>query len=277
MIFFILLISFFANAKPATGVEIYSAESVQESKTKTSTAQSLIPQKRKPTAEPKKRAVLDAENTNQLPSYFDDNHHAEIKSKVILSTETRQEKLMSVRAGDTAQIEILHSIIAFPDEKAPVVAVIKSGALTGAKLFGSSTLEKNSKRIFIEFERASFAGSTYELKGSAITENGIQGFMGEHHSRPNSEAHHILTGIRDEAHRFAISYHRKLRENSSLESELDCVVGLGEKRKKELLKSFPSVEAIRLADIEQIIRLDGFNRVLAERILLQLAENAEEI
>lgn len=95
--------------------------------------------------------------------------------------------------------------------------------------------------------------------------------------KPNSEAHHILTGIRDEAHRFAISYHRKLRENSSLESELDCVVGLGEKRKKELLKSFPSVEAIRLADIEKIIRLDGFNRVLAERILLQLAENDEEI
>ena len=183
MIFFILLISFFANANPSTGVEIYSAEVVQESKTKTSTGQSLIPQKRKPTAEPKKRAVLDAENTNQLPSYFADNHHAEIKSKVILSTETRQEKLMSVRAGDTAQIEILHSIIAFPDEKAPVVAVIKSGALTGAKLFGSSTLEKNSKRIFIEFERASFAGSTYELKGSAITSDGIQGFMGEHHSR----------------------------------------------------------------------------------------------
>lgn len=94
--------------------------------------------------------------------------------------------------------------------------------------------------------------------------------------KPNSEAFFILTGIRDEAHRFAITYHRKLREATSLESELDLVVGLGEKRKKDLLRVFPSVEAIRAAEVEEIAAVKGFNRVLAERILLQLAELEEK-
>ncbi len=95
--------------------------------------------------------------------------------------------------------------------------------------------------------------------------------------KSNSEAHHILVGIRDEAHRFAITYHRKLREATSLESALDFVVGLGEKRKKELLKVFPDVQAIKAADVEDIARLTGFNRVLAERILLQLNEDEDEV
>jgi excinuclease ABC subunit C len=94
--------------------------------------------------------------------------------------------------------------------------------------------------------------------------------------RPNSEAHHILTGIRDEAHRFAITYHRKLRETSSLESELDYVVGLGSKRKKTLLTHFQSIDEIKNADAEELAKLNGFNRVLAERVLLQLNERDEE-
>ena len=94
--------------------------------------------------------------------------------------------------------------------------------------------------------------------------------------RSNSEAHHILVGIRDEAHRFAITYHRKLRENTSLESELDFVVGLGEKRKKALLTHFKGVQELKEADPEEIAQLKGFNRVLAERVLLQLNESDEE-
>jgi excinuclease ABC, C subunit len=92
----------------------------------------------------------------------------------------------------------------------------------------------------------------------------------------NSEALYILAGIRDEAHRFAITYHRKLRENTSLESELDYVVGLGEKRKKALLTKFNSIDEIKMADPEEIAKLKSFNRVLAERIILQLNESDEE-
>ncbi|WII71654.1 excinuclease ABC subunit UvrC [Bdellovibrio sp. 22V] len=92
----------------------------------------------------------------------------------------------------------------------------------------------------------------------------------------NAEALYILTGIRDEAHRFAITYHRKLRESTSLESELDYVVGLGEKRKKTLLTHFNSIDEIKMTVPEEIAQLKGFNRVLAERILLQLNEPEEE-
>lgn len=97
--------------------------------------------------------------------------------------------------------------------------------------------------------------------------------------KTNSEAFHILVGIRDEAHRFAITYHRKLREATSIESELDLIVGLGEKRKKDLLKAFPSVDALKAASVEEIAKVPGLNRVLAERILLQLneSENPDEI
>lgn len=92
--------------------------------------------------------------------------------------------------------------------------------------------------------------------------------------RSNSEALHILTGIRDEAHRFAITYHRKLREGTSLESELDHISGLGEKRKRDLLQKFGSVEVLKGASPEEIAQMKGFHRVLAERILLHL--NDEE-
>lgn len=95
--------------------------------------------------------------------------------------------------------------------------------------------------------------------------------------KPASEAFQVLVGIRDEAHRFAINYHRKLRESRTLESELDYVVGLGEKRKKELLRHFSDLDAIRAADIEDIADLKGFNRVLAERILIQLNNEDDNI
>lgn len=89
-----------------------------------------------------------------------------------------------------------------------------------------------------------------------------------------SEAFQILVGLRDEAHRFAITYHRKLREDRTLASALDEIVGLGEKRKQTLLKNFISIEAIKSADMEALSTLPGMNRVIAERVLLHLNEEA---
>jgi excinuclease ABC subunit C len=94
--------------------------------------------------------------------------------------------------------------------------------------------------------------------------------------QPNSEAYHILVGIRDEAHRFAITYHRKLREAGSLSSVLDAISGLGEKRKTALLKKFETIEGIKAADVEDLTKVPGMNRVIAERVLLQLREMDEE-
>lgn len=95
--------------------------------------------------------------------------------------------------------------------------------------------------------------------------------------KTNTVAYQILTGLRDEAHRFAITYHRKLREQTSLESELDYVVGIGEKRKKMLLQKFKSIDEIREADVEEIANIKTFNRVLAERILIQLNEAEDKV
>ncbi len=93
--------------------------------------------------------------------------------------------------------------------------------------------------------------------------------------KPGSEAFQILVGIRDEAHRFAITYHRKLREATSLESELDFVVGLGEKRKRALLTKFANLDEIKAASIEEMSKVPGMNRVLAERVLIQLNEESQ--
>lgn len=90
--------------------------------------------------------------------------------------------------------------------------------------------------------------------------------------RPGSLSYQILVGARDEAHRFAITYHRKLREGGSLESVLDGISGIGQKRKKTLLKHFGDIESIKKASAEEISQLNGFNRVLAELVLLHINE-----
>jgi excinuclease ABC subunit C len=94
--------------------------------------------------------------------------------------------------------------------------------------------------------------------------------------REGSEAYKILTNIRDEAHRFAITYHRKLRENSMLESSLDSISGLGPKKKQLLLKTYLSIDAIKEASPQDIAKLEGFGEALAEEVLLHLRAMNEE-
>lgn len=77
----------------------------------------------------------------------------------------------------------------------------------------------------------------------------------------------LLKKIRDEAHRFAITCHRKLRHKTFIESPLEKVHGIGRKRRLELLRHFGSVEAIRSATINEIISLKGFNKHIAKTLL----------
>jgi excinuclease ABC subunit C len=76
----------------------------------------------------------------------------------------------------------------------------------------------------------------------------------------------FLQRIRDEAHRFAISFHRKRRKKIAMQSALDSIPGIGEKRKAALLQHFKSVKNIRAAGIEEIRALPGFNRKVAESV-----------
>jgi excinuclease ABC subunit C len=84
--------------------------------------------------------------------------------------------------------------------------------------------------------------------------------------RRNKEGLRILTQLRDEAHRFAITFHRKLRDKKSLASILDEIEGIGEKRKRILLENFEGIDAILAATIEEIAALPSFHLDLAESI-----------
>jgi excinuclease ABC subunit C len=67
----------------------------------------------------------------------------------------------------------------------------------------------------------------------------------------------LLQQVRDEAHRFAITYHRKLRMKRILNTELDLIKGIGKTRAKELLESFGSVQGVKFATEEQIGEIVG--------------------
>ena len=87
-----------------------------------------------------------------------------------------------------------------------------------------------------------------------------------------SEGLYLLQRIRDEAHRFAITHHRSRRSKSMVESLLDDVPGLGEVRRKSLLKRFGSLKKLRAATVEEIADVPGIGTRTAEAIAEALAE-----
>ncbi len=81
-----------------------------------------------------------------------------------------------------------------------------------------------------------------------------------------SQALYLLQRVRDEAHRFAVTYHRTVRGKRVRQSALDAVPGIGPKRKRALLRKFGSVKALRAASIEEIAGTQGVSRRLAEAV-----------
>ena len=78
---------------------------------------------------------------------------------------------------------------------------------------------------------------------------------------PTSPALYLVQRLRDEAHRFAITYHRGLRARRAVRSAFDDLPGVGPKRKRELLKVFGSIKRVRDAPVEQIAAVPGIGRV----------------
>jgi len=81
---------------------------------------------------------------------------------------------------------------------------------------------------------------------------------------------HLLQRMRDEAHRFAVRYNRKLRRKRTLRSDLGDIPGVGPKRQQVLLRRFGSVRGVKDATREEIARVPGFSEALASRILTYL-------
>jgi excinuclease ABC subunit C len=82
----------------------------------------------------------------------------------------------------------------------------------------------------------------------------------------DSQALYLVQRVRDEAHRFAITFHRQRRSKATFQSRLDEIPGVGPKRKKALLRTFGSVKAIKEAPIEELSKVDGISKTLAEQI-----------
>ncbi len=86
----------------------------------------------------------------------------------------------------------------------------------------------------------------------------------------NSQALFLIQRVRDEAHRFGLTYHRQLRGKSAVHSTLDEIEGIGPKRRQALLKKFGSLEVIRQASIEELAAVPGMTRAAAERLKEEL-------
>ncbi len=81
-----------------------------------------------------------------------------------------------------------------------------------------------------------------------------------------SEALYLVQRVRDEAHRFAIAYHRQVRRKAATESVLDSIPGVGPRRKRALLRKFGSLKAVREAGVDEIASTAGYTRTLAEKV-----------
>ena len=82
----------------------------------------------------------------------------------------------------------------------------------------------------------------------------------------DSASLHLIQRIRDEAHRFAITFHRKLRGKRNLVSVLDHVEGIGPKRRQELWKKFKTLDAMKQASVEELAAVEGMNYPAAQTL-----------
>ncbi len=86
----------------------------------------------------------------------------------------------------------------------------------------------------------------------------------------NSQGLYLMQRIRDEAHRFAVTYHRHRRSKNSLKSKLDAIQGIGPTKRKHLINKFGSVSNVAASDLDELIQIPGINKNLAIKILSEL-------
>lgn len=119
-----------------------------------------------------------------LPSiYMVASGRESTQSELIQPRAGIQDVFKQLKVGEKLEAVIDHSVIAFPDEKSPVVAKLTNRRFQNIKLIGESQMEKNSHRIFIDFTRVVVGDKIYQIRATGLTASGQPGFMGEYHSR----------------------------------------------------------------------------------------------
>jgi excinuclease ABC subunit C len=156
--------------------------------------------------------------------------------------------------------EIVERIIKNLDGNMPDLIIIDGGR--GQLEIAKRVIEKNTT-LFSEFPMIIAIAKDPDRAYTTTAEEPIDLDDGR-------SASLLLKKIRDEAHRFAIGYHRKLRAKGLMQSPLEKISGIGGKRRLTLLRHFGSIEAIRNATIDEIKRLKGFNYRIAENLLNEL-------
>lgn len=125
-------------------------------------------------------------SSSNLPEIFRNRKFRNIseESRIVLPGTKSGIQFTGLKPGDILEAEIRESAFAFPDSKAPVRAVVASGVLKDSLLLGEATLEKNSKRILISFNRFRKANDplVFNLAASALDSKGILGLVGEYQS-----------------------------------------------------------------------------------------------
>lgn len=127
-------------------------------------------------------------NTSSTPSnlpleYLKSNGRVSNNSELIQTPKGSRELFKGLKVGDSLDLTVNHSVIAFSDEKAPVVAYAPFGSLRGLKFIGESYLEPNTKRIFINFSQVVQGHTIFNFKGVGVSDQGQPGLIGKYHSR----------------------------------------------------------------------------------------------
>lgn len=145
-------------------------------------------------------------------------------------------------AGDDRRYEDHVIADADPSGGSRTGATVKEGSKEGGKKEDGEAIEIRPERVF------------------------VPGVKDPIRLRPGSSERYLMERVRDEAHRFAITHHRKRRGKRALRSSLDEIPGVGPALKKALVKHFGSIAAIRSADAERLAEVKGIGPALAKRI-----------
>jgi excinuclease ABC subunit C len=177
---------------------------------------------------------------------------------------TRRFKRAGDAAGDPDGAWALPDLLVIDGGKGQLGMAVAALTDLGVQLGGETGLEV----IGLAKERELDAGSAPDRIYRRTVKDSIP-------LRQNSPELYVLARIRDEAHRFANTFHRDRRSKATLRSELDAIPGIGVTRRQRLLKQFGSVRAIRQASVDDLARAPGMNRKAAEQIADYFARRAE--
>jgi excinuclease ABC subunit C len=160
----------------------------------------------------------------------------------VLRRRFKRLSLQSSNAPDQDAWSVLPDLVLIDGGKGQLNAVLSAMKEMGAESIPLASLAKENEEIFIPHQSKPIS--------LPATSPGLQ----------------LLQRLRDEAHRFALGYHQKIRSRESLTSTLDNIPGIGPRRKQALLKHFGSVRAIREASAEELAAASGITRNLAQKI-----------